>query len=173
MISLKNIGSLLIVLSAFASCRSVQAVSNGTIHKDSVTTTYRQEQVTIKGAAVLQVLNLDSLLKESLDARNVYVKDSLTAVKNGQPVPVQQRTVVKYLTDPQTKASLSYWTDQYGKLNIGCESKDQTIQLLIAQVQQLHTELTTATKIEYKTPWYDYLIIFMLLAALIFTTIKQ
>jgi len=154
-------------------CRSTLPVTNSIVRKDSTITSYVRQSVAIKGAKVERQLNLDSLLSEALHSRKQYLEDSLLSVKEGRAIPPQPKTEVRYFTDPDTKAALSYWTDQYGKLNIGCESKDQTIQLLIAQVKQLHTELSTAVKIEYKTPWYNYLIILTLLAALLLTIIKK
>lgn len=165
-----TLGLLLLTLSA---CKTVTPIINSTLKKDSTITTYTQQEVLFKGAKVAQQLSLDSLLKEMQLQRTRYLLDSADAVRHGKPIPQQVTTEIRYLTDPETKATLSYWTDQYGKLNMACESKDQTVQLLVAQVKQLHTELSTAVKTVDKTPWYNYLIIFTLLAALLLTIIKK
>lgn len=165
-----TLGLLLLTLSA---CKTVSPLVSSTLKKDSTITTYTQQEVSLKGAKVAQQLNMDSLFKEMQLQKTRYVMDSADAVRHGKPIPQQVKTEIRYLSDPETKATLSYWTDQYGKLNMACESKDQTVQLLVAQVKQLHTELSTAVKTVDKTPWYNYLIIFTLLAALLLTIIKK
>ncbi|WEK18181.1 MAG: hypothetical protein P0Y49_15425 [Candidatus Pedobacter colombiensis] len=155
------------------SCRSVQPVVSSVLKTDSLITTYKQESLLIKGAKVEERLDLDSLILVARSVRAAYLKDSVLAVREGREVVRTMSTAIREFTDPSTKAALSYWIDEYGRLNIGCESKDQTIQLLIAQVKQLQKEITTAQKIEYKTPWYNYLIILTLLAALLLTIIKK
>lgn len=168
----KNILLISVSLLVF-SCKSQAPLVTGTVHKDSTAVDYKQQTMVITGAKVTQTLNMDSLIKVYLVKRDQYIKDSINAVKTGKPVPEKPKPDVQYLTDPQTKAQLSYWIDQYGKLNVGCESKDQTIQLLVAQVKQLHQELTTAVKTEYRTPWYDYLIIIGLIGVLILVILKK
>jgi hypothetical protein len=127
---------------------------------DTTTTNYKQVAYAYKGAKVVAGLNMDSLyhaalidkdqrLEDSvtnLKIENKYKQDSIAALKAGHPVPaapvlIQPKPDVKYVTDPQSKAQLTYWIDQYGKLQVGCESKDQTLQLMVAQVTKLRTEL--------------------------------
>jgi hypothetical protein len=143
---------------------------------DTTTTTYKSQDVQYKGAKVMKGLNIDSLyhaalmshdqhLEDSaLNAQAIakYKQDSLTAVKNGKAIPAApvlkpDKPVTRYVTDPLTKAQLSYWIDQYGKLQVGCESKDQTMQVLVAQVNRLRSDTTKATVTVYKIPswiWY-------------------
>jgi hypothetical protein len=148
---------------------------------DTTTTSYKQVDYAYKGAKVVTGLNMDSLLHAALIQKNQrlqdsinnlkieskYKQDSIAALKAGKPAPVKPDLIppkpkISYITDPQTKAQLSYWIDQYGKLQVGCESKDQTLQLMVAQVTKLRSEKdknTTTITVKVIPAWIWYLLI--------------
>lgn len=153
-----------------SSCTVVRPGAN-VVKTDSTYTTYKHVDFHIKGATVFKTLNVDSLVKAALIARDQYREDSLanaaviakyradsiTAVKANKPIPaapvlITPKPVVQYVTDPQTKAQLSYWIDQAGKIQIGCQSKDQTIDTLQAQITTLKSNVTTNTVTVPQTP---------------------
>lgn len=155
-------------------------------YKDTTSVTYKQVDYHYQGAKVTTGLNLDSLFKAALVAKEQhredstlraeslvkYKADSTAAVKAGKSVPPAPKLPVakpskSYVTDPETKAQLSYWVDQYGKLQLGCESKDKTLQMLVAQVNRLQQEKTKIIQTVYRVPkWMWYLLIASLLVNL-------
>lgn len=165
------------VAATFTGCWSQRPVVEHTV-TDTTTTTYKTQDIQYKGAKVVQGLNIDSLMHVALMNRDQYRKDSasnaqaiakykldsVAAVKAGKaapaaPVLIPEKPITRYVTDPQTKAQLSYWIDQYGKLQVGCESKDQTMQVLVAQVNRLRSDTTKQTVTVYKTPKYIWYIL--------------
>lgn len=162
--------------SMFTGCFSKRSVTEHSVI-DTTSVSYKQVDYQYKGAKVTAGLNIDSLYKAALAEKQLekqdsidfakklaqYVNDSTTAVANHKPLPVKPVDTViykkQYVTDPQTKAQLSYWVDQYGKLQVGCESKDQTLQLMVAEVNRLRSEVDkkTTTITVFKVPawlWY-------------------
>ena len=73
------------------------------------------------------------------------------------PAPKKQ-----FVTDPQTKAQLSYWIDAYGKLQLACESKDQTVQTLQPVVNKTTKDVTKTTVIVKETPKWNWIAMAML-----------
>jgi hypothetical protein len=163
------------VAASFTGCWSQRPVVEHSVI-DTTVTTYKPVDYQYKGATVHAGLKLDSLFKAALIARDQFKEDSITnsqiiarykadsakAAQTGKPLPqapvmINPQPVVKYVTDPQTKAQLSYWIDKYGKFQLGCESKDQTIQMLVAQVNRLRSDTTKTTVTVFKIPkfiWY-------------------
>jgi hypothetical protein len=167
---------LALVAAGFFGCTVIKPKVN-TTKTDSTYTTYKQVTVDVKGAKVGAGLNLDSLYKalliakdqrmddslSNLKAENKYKTDSIAALKANKPLPpkpvfIKSPPDVRYVTDPQTKAQLSYWVDRYGKLQLGCESKDQLVQTLVAQVNTLHKQVTTTTQVAKITPAWAWVI---------------
>lgn len=137
---------------------------------DTTITSYKQVDIRVKGATVFKGLNLDSLYHAAMFAKQQrqsdsiaqlkYKVDSLAAVKANKPLPpkpvyIPSPPEVQYVTDPQTKALLGYWVDQYGKIQISCQAKDQTISTLQAQVTKLTKDTTTTTKVVMQTPGWN------------------
>jgi len=162
---------------------------------DTTITTYKQVALQVKGATVSAGLNLDSLYHvalmnqdirkddsiQRLNAELKYKRDSIAALKANKPIPappviIQAPPKKQYVTDPQTKAQLAYWIDAYGKFQITCQAKDQTIQTLQAQVTKLTKDTTTTTKVVTQTPWWNKLLMItesvIILALAIFLLIK-
>jgi hypothetical protein len=177
------------------SCTTIKPQVNRT-KSDSTYTTYKQVDIKLTGAKVIAGLNIDSLYHaalmnkdqykdDSIARLNVqlqYAKDSLTAAKANKPIPpkpvyIPSPPKKEYVTDPQTKAQLSYWIDAYGKFQIQCESKDQTITTLQAQVNKLTTDKTTTIDVAYKTPaWNKFVMILeaaLLLVAILIIVFKS
>jgi len=147
-----------------SSCSVIKPQVN-TVKTDSSYTTYKPETFNIKGAQVFKTLNMDSLVKAALIARDVYKEDSASMakykvdsaadVKAHRAVPIAPVLVppkIQYVTDPNTKAQLSYWIDQAGKIQLGCEAKDQTIQTLQATVNTIQSTVITKIVPVTKTP---------------------
>jgi hypothetical protein len=185
----------LLLLFCVTSCTVVKPQVDRT-KTDSTYTTYKQVDIKLTGAKVYAGLNLDSLYHvalmnkdqykdDSIARLNVelkYKQDSIAALKADKPIPqrpvyIPSPPVKQYVTDPQTKAQLSYWIDAYGKFQISCEAKDQTIQTLQAQVNKLTTDKTVTVSVVYKTPaWNKFLMLAelaLIIAAVIFIAIKS
>jgi len=161
-----------------SSCWSIKPEVDRT-KTDTTITSYKQVDINVKGAKVTKGLNMDSLYHAALFAKDQrtddsiarlnielkYKQDSIAALKANKPVPVRPTFTptappIQYVTDPQTKAQLSYWIDQYGKLQIGCEAKDQTVSTLQAQVTKLTTDKTVTVQVIEKTPaWNKFVMI--------------
>ncbi len=129
-------------------------VTNNT-SKDTTFTTYKAINLNITGAKVQRFINLDSLYRIALIQRQQHTIDSLKAVADGKPIPLPSKPVIQYYTDPQTKAELAYWIDAYGKFQVSCESKDQTITVQQAQITVLRKQVTdrerTISELQNKT----------------------
>jgi hypothetical protein len=109
---------------------------------------------------------------QRLNAELKYKQDSIADLKAHRPVPappvyIQSPPQKQYVTDPQTKAQLSYWIDAYGKFQITCQAKDQTIQTLQAQVTKLTKDTTVTTKVAYQTPWWNKVLMWAELAVIL------
>lgn len=113
--------------------------------------------VPVKGAKVSTSLNIDSVVKAYAAERARYIIDSINAVNAGKPLPAPPKSDPKKFTDPQTKAELTYWMDQYGKLQIGCESKDQVVTMLTTEITRLSKEVSAKSEIVKETPKWNYI----------------
>lgn len=140
----------------FSGCsKKLRPESSTVTVKDSTIISYRPVDVPIPSFKVSAGINLDSLLK-------VYENKSST-------IP----TAPVIVKDEAGKVMLQYWVDQYGKLQVTCESKDQTIQMLVAEVTKARNEVKTIIQPEYKTPVWNYAIIILLGCALILSLFKR
>ncbi len=192
-----NLGTAVIfILALFITSCSIIKPQVNTIQKDSTYTTFKPIDLKVKGAKVNAGINLDSLYRASLFVRDQqkddsilkltlmvkYKTDSIAAIKANKPIPTRpvinygQPTKI-YVTDPQTKAQLSYWIDQYGKLQLGCEAKDQTVQTLQATITNLKSKETITTVVAFKTPGWNWIAIgclsALVLACAFFLTVKS
>ena len=163
----------LIMLFCITGCSVIKPQVDRT-KSDTTLTSYKQVDLKIKGAKVFAGLNMDSLYHAALMAKDQrsqdsilslkqelnYKADSIAALKANKPIPpktiyVPSAPQKQYVTDPQTRAQLAYWIDAYGKFQITCESKDQTITTLQAQVTKLTKDTTVTTKVAYQTPAWN------------------
>lgn len=135
--------------------------------KDSTSIAYKQQDIKVKGAKVSTSLDLDSMFKEAAKIRATWLRDSTNAVNSGKPVPPAPKTETRYYTDPETKAQLTLMIDRYGKLNVECESKDQTVKFLAAEVTRLSQEVTKKTEVVTETPKWNWIAIGALSALLL------
>jgi len=181
---------LVVLMFAFNSCSIIKpGVDHSKI--DSTYTTYKQVDIKLPGAKVFAGLNMDSLYHAALIAKDQrsgdsilrlnmelkYKQDSIAALKANKPMPAKPVYITsppqkQYVTDPQTKAQLSYWIDAYGKFQITCEAKDQKISTLQAEVTKLTKDTTTTTKVVTQTPAWNKVVmiiegILLLIAVLI------
>lgn len=163
---------LILFLPLLFACKVIKPETTYT-ETDNTEIRYEMQDVTVKGAKVGTSVNLDSLYKVAESLRKTWQADSTKAAQNGKPLPPKPKPETKYLTDPQTKAQLSYWIDEYGKLQIGCESKSQTISLLMAQVKKLTAQVSKRTEVVYKTPNWAYAVMAVLFTLLIISNIKK
>jgi Bacteriophage holin family len=155
--------AIVILIVGLSSCRVIRPGINNTIEKiDSTYITYKQVSYAVKGASVSNAINMDSLfqvLKASLKPASTGTNlDSLFSSFTASLNTKHDTTMV---TDPNTKVQLKYWYDAYGKLQMSCTSKDETIQLLVAEVKNLRKEISTSkqTIVDYKMPRWGWLII--------------
>jgi phage-related holin len=157
----------------FTGCRVVKPEVNSSFtSKDTTITNYKSVNAEYKGATVANSINQDSLFKafaklianSKSDATRPMNMDSLlTAFKAGLKQVTKDTIVV---TDAQTKVQLKYWYDEFGKLQMTCSSKDQTIQMMIAEITRLTKEVTKEKKVEvvYKMPNWGWVVIGIALA---------
>jgi hypothetical protein len=184
--------AVLILFASMLAISSCSIIKPEVDHSKTDTTTISYKQVAIKvaGAKVFAGLNMDSLYHAALMAKDQrsedsisrinlelkYKQDSIAALKANKPVPPKPNYIPsppqkQYVTDPKTKAQLTYWIDAYGKFQITCESKDQTIQTLQAQVTKLTKDKTTTTVIQKETPTWNWIAMAVLATLLVICVI--
>jgi hypothetical protein len=182
----------LLLLCLFAASCSVIKPGTNTTSVDSTVTVFKPVDFKVIGAKVTKGIDMDSLYHAALMARdqrladslaylqlrNKWLSDSLAAAKANKPLPpkpvyIPAKPKIQYVTDPQTKAQLSYYIDAFGRLNMGCEAKDRTIQVLQQTVTRLQKQVSQTTQIAYKTPWYNWLLIGVFAALLCISLIKN
>lgn len=129
---------------------------------EKVDTAYKKQEVQVKGAKVETSLDVEALI----NALTSYKRDSANAANSGTPPPPKPKTSGT-VTDAQGKAQLTYWIDQFGKLQLSCESKDQTVNVLVAEVTRLSKEVSKKTEIDYKTPVWNWIAMSILATLLI------
>lgn len=156
---------------ALAGCKSLRPTSEHRV-TDSTTVTYKKQAVVVLGASVLQTIDTDSLLDVWQSKFKQFKHDSVQAIATGQPIPKPPVLAKRTVTDTQTKAQLTYWIDQYGKLQVSCESKDQTIQVLVAETNRLRKEFKTTPVIVKETPQYIKVILWAMGGLLVLALIK-
>jgi hypothetical protein len=168
----------LIVLPFLALISSCTVLKPGVDHTktDTTITSYKQVDVKVSGAKVFAGLGTDDLLHLALAAKDQrmddsiarlklelkYKQDSIAALKANKPIPLKPLYVPpapqkQYVTDPETKAQLSYWIDAYGKFQIECESKDQTIHTQQAEITKLTKDVTTQKLLTKVTPTWNWI----------------
>jgi hypothetical protein len=126
--------------------------------------------VVVSGAAVGTSLNLDSMYRSALIMRSQFIKDSINAALTGKVI-AESPAKKHVITDPETKAQLTYWVDQYGKLQISCESKDQIVKVLVSEVTRLSKEVSKTTAVVKETPKWNWIIMSALATLLIISII--
>lgn len=186
------------VMIALMLTAALMAVSSCTILKpkvdhsktDTTITTYKQVDLKVKGAKVFAGLNMDSLyhallmakdqrMEDSVARLNMelkYKQDSIAALKANKPIPAKpvfkpKQPTKQTVTDPETKAQLTYWIDAYGKFQITCESKDKTISTLQAQVNKLTKDVTTQTVLQKETPKWNWIAMAVLATLLVISVL--
>jgi len=185
------IAAMLLMVSAlmFNSCSVIKPEVDHT-QTDSTVTSFKQVDIKLQGAKVFAGVNIDSLYHAALMARDQrsedsiarlnmelkYKQDSIAALKANKPVPpkpiyIQSPPQKQFVTDPETKAQLSYWIDAYGKFQISCESKDQTIHSLQAQVTKLTKDITTQKLLVDKTPTWNWIAMAVLATLLVISVL--
>jgi len=144
------------------SCKTLQRGVD-TEKTDSTWTTYKQVDAKVTGAAVTSAINMDSLASD-------IKRRLLAAAKQGGSVNIDSLlnaavTAFKdelksmppaVVTDPESKVQLKYWYDQYGKLTMECASKDQTLQMMVAEINRMSKERKTETVVDYQPVWYTW-----------------
>jgi hypothetical protein len=144
------IGWLIAAATLLSGCKIIRPATDSSLI-DTTTVNYKKVNVEVKGAKVNQVINYDSLLVVWKAKYKQYQLDSTLAVQKGKPLPARPEPTKQTLTDPGTKAQLTYWIDEFGKLQVGCESKDQTIQMLVAETNRLPTSVWLIIKRPFGT----------------------
>lgn len=159
----KNGVITLLVLASFLCLSGCKVIKPGTdtLKTDETNISYKEQDVKVAGASVNTSLNTDSLIKAALRIKAKFKFDSTQAVLAGKPIPPAPKQKQTF-TDPQSKAQLTYWLDQYGKLQITCESKDQVVKMLVAEVTRLTKEVTKKIEIIEKTPVWNWIAISVL-----------
>jgi len=153
-------GIMLLAL-LFGGCNIIKpAVNKSSI--DSTTVNLKPVDVPVKGAKVNTSLNVDSLVKDYTAKRVKFLIDSANAAAAGKPIPKAPQAPPQKFTDPQTKAELTYWMDAYGRLQIGCESKDQTVRMMVAEIVKLTKQVTDKVSIIKETPVWNWITIAIL-----------
>lgn len=159
----------LFTVSALHSCKVIQPEKSYS-KVDSTTTKFTPVDVNVKGAKVGTSLNIDSLKAVYQRKIEQYRIDSAAAAAKGLAIPPPPETDKESLTDPQTKAQLTYWIDKYGKLQLGCESKDQVVTMLTAEITRLTKEVTNQKQLVKEIPGWAVML-FGVLGTLFFISL--
>ncbi|WP_442589192.1 hypothetical protein ACSBL2_24550 [Pedobacter sp. AW31-3R] len=141
----------LLFLTLLFSCKVIRPESSYT-KTDSTSVQFSPVEVTVRGGKVGTSLSVDSLLSVYQAQRQRHLADSSSAVQQGRKIPPPPETEKQSFTDPETKAQLTYWIDKYGKLQLGCESKDQTVTFLTAEITRLSKEVSTQKELIKELP---------------------
>ncbi|WP_443937091.1 hypothetical protein [Pedobacter sp. MW01-1-1] len=148
---MKKIVAILLIGMSCMACRIIKPTTE--VSKiDTTSVAYKQQSVDVKGGKVDASLDVNALI----DALTSYKRDSANAAAAGHPIPVKPKTTGT-VTDAQGKAQLTYWVDQFGKLQMSCESKDQTVNVLVGEVTRLSKEVSKKTEIAYQTPVWNWI----------------
>lgn len=101
---------------------------------ETKTTTIKERDTTFiyQGASVGTGVNLDSII----NVLSMQFKQGLNGVET-------KRTFV----DPQTKVKLSFWMDEYGRLQADCSSKDSAWSAKLQDVITNYEKQTSQTQI--------------------------
>lgn len=174
---------ILILLTSALLLSACKVIKPGVDHSkvDSTSIAYKQVDLHLKGAKVFARLNMDSLYHAALMAKDQrgedsilrlntelkYKQDSIAAFRANKPIPpkpvyVPSPPQKQFVTDPETKAQLAYWIDAYGKFQITCESKDQTIHSQQAEITKLTSEKTSEKLLVKETPVWNWIAIAVL-----------
>lgn len=140
----------------FFGCKSTKPVTNTqTTIKDSTIINYRNVDVPVPGQKTGAAVNLDSLMQ--------LLKENKSPVINN------------VVPSTDGKMLLKYWTDEFGKLQIRCETQDYVLNVLAQEITKIRNEQKTVTVVQEvsKTPWYNWVIMILLLAALIKSQFKR
>lgn len=164
------IGWLIATAVLLTGCKVLRPATDSSL-VDTTTVNYKTVAVDVKGAKVAQAINYDSLFGVWAQKYKQYQLDSAKAQQTGKPAPQRPELPKQTLTDPLTKAQLTYWIDAFGKLQVGCESKDQTIQMLVAETNRLRSEKQKVTVVDYKTPQWNWILISVLATLLLISLI--
>lgn len=147
--------SFICLASVMVGCKSTKPVVNSYTVKDSTVVNYRTVEVPVPGQQTSAAVNLDSLMN--------LLKENKPVIINGQ-VP-----------SGDGKMLLQYWTDAFGKLQIRCQTQDQVLNVLAAEITRLREEqkIETVIHTEYRTPVWNYILVVLLAAALIISLFKR
>lgn len=161
-----NIILIMATLAIFG-CTVIKPGTNTSSDKsDSSWTNYKQVPVDVKGATVGSNINTDSLINRIKELMAASAKstpvgeqpnlDSIFAAFKAGLKPIKDTVTV---TDPNAKVVLKYWMDEAGKLQMTCTSKDETINVLVAENNKLRREIekSQTVHVEYKMPWWGWL----------------
>ena len=147
-----GLGALMLI-SSLQSCKVVQPLKS---YSKIDTTTIKETPVDllVKGGKVETSLNMELMMARYQKKREQYLVDSTNAANQGKPLPEPPETEKQSFTDADTRAVLTYWIDKAGKLQLGCESKDQTITFLQKEITRLTKEVNTQKElIKEIPPW--------------------
>src|SRR5690606_26152898 len=130
-------------------CKSAKPIVNQHIIKDSTIINYVPVEVPVPGQMATGEVNLDSLLN---------------LLKQNKPIEIN-----KNIPSSDGKMNLKYWIDELGKLQIRCETQDYVLNVLAQEITRIRNEQKTETVIhtEHQTPFWNYLLMVLLGAALI------
>lgn len=142
-------------------CKTIHpGVDNFHSSTDTTTTQYKQVAVNVQGANVGNALNMDSLVR-AIVAQSATKSTNVDSLVKAIMAKLKPSKDTIRISDASGKVELKYWYDEFGKLQINCASKDQTITLLVAEVSKLRTQLDKkqTTIVVKEMPWWGWLII--------------
>lgn len=183
------IAAIIIAACMFTSCSPKITASESHIVTDTTTVKYKPVEVKIKGSSVTGELNVDSLLnalktnlqklnetnfsnektiaQQAIDFEKVFT-DFKKGIKPSTPVVI---------TDTSGRVQLKYWYDSFGKLQMECGTKDQTINLLVAEITRMRNEINSKQTVIYRTRpvWLTWLFMGMALiqAVVLYLIVKR
>lgn len=138
--------TVLIAILLGIGCKTIAPQNNTSFEaKDTSITNYKKLDVEVKGADVKRPFDFSQFLVPL--SGDFYIKNpelkglapKLDSILSLYAKAKFGKDTVK-IFDPTNKVALKYWVDEFGKLQIQCSSKDQTIQLLVAEVTKLRKE---------------------------------
>jgi phage-related holin len=163
----KNLTILIAVMLLGVSCKTIAPQIDTSFEaKDTSITHYKPVDVAVKGADVVTPFDFSKFLVPTTG--DFYIKNpefkgletKLDSILTIYAKAKFGKDTVK-IFDQTNKVALKYWVDEFGKLQIQCSSKDQTIQLLVAEVTKLRkeTEKKRETVIVKEMPKWGWFII--------------
>lgn len=128
--------AILFILMIFG-CKKQSVISSDTKATEKVNVKWRDTTITVPGFEISAGINIDSLIR-------AHVPRTKTEIR--------KVTVI----DPETKAQLSYWKDEAGRLQARCEAQEKQIDFKLKDIERIIKTETNKVIREERSKWAEF-----------------